>query len=342
MLRFRRSSAAKTRPRGLVAAASAAAFLAWGLVGCGSASRQGGTHTSSGAPATSVPSSQAKHPFPGVSGEPLCGTVPSVQPQKILVILEENHSEKDVIGSNDAPTFTSVAKTCAAAANYQALTHPSLPNYLAMTSGVSFARSPFNGDCDPGGSCTATAPSVFAQEQQAGKSWKSYAESMPSACADRNSGPYAVRHNPAAYYPALGSSCKTNDVPLGSTSAGALAGDVQNGSLPTLSTVTPNVDNDMHDGSVGQADSWLKQWIGVIAAGPDYRSGRLAVVVAWDEGDGDGNQSSSAPLLLLSASTRPGTVLTQPLNDYSVLHTIDQISGLPPLAGAGRAASLLP
>ena len=259
-----------------------------------------------------------------------------------MVIWEENHSQKDVIGSSDAPTFTSVAKSCASAANYQALTHPSLPNYLAMTSGVSYARSPFNGDCSPGGSCTAAAPSVFAQQQQAGKTWKSYAESMPSPCSPANSGSYAVRHNPAAYYPALGASCKANDVPMGSPKSGALATDIRNGALPTLSTVTPNVDDDMHDGTVGQADSWLKQWLGIIAGGPDYRSGRLAVVVNWDEGDGDGNQSSSAPLLLLSASTRPSTVLNQPLNDYSVLRTIDQISGLPPLAGAGGAASVLP
>jgi len=160
---------------------------------------------------------------------------------------------------------------------------------------------------------------------------------MPSNCHASNSGPYAVRHNPAAYYPALASECATRDVPLGTPSAGAFATALKNEMLPTLSTVTPNVNNDMHDGTVTQADTWIRQWLAAIVQSKDYRSGNLVVVIAWDEGSGEGNHTSAAPLLVLSPAVTPGTKTDAPLNDYSVLRAIDEVSGLPPL---GRAASV--
>jgi hypothetical protein len=303
----------------LVAAASVAALA---LTACGS------TGAAAPPPSTAPPATPA-----------WCGASATSHPSKVMVIWEENHSASDILTSSDAPTFRAIARSCASATDYRALTHPSLPNYLAMTSGVSYARSPFNGDCSAGGDCTASAPSVFAQETGAGRSWAAYAQSMTSPCEQSDDGAYAVRHNPATYYPALAGACARQDLPLGSTSAGALVDAVRAGTLPTLSTVTPDVDHDMHDGTIAQADTWLRQWLPVITAGADYRSGRLAVLVVWDEGDGGGDARSSAPLLALSAATRPGTALTGPLDDYSILRTVDDISGLPPLAQAATAPS---
>jgi hypothetical protein len=299
-----------------------------GIAGCSSGGHRAAKPVSTSASGVNTHSGAAK---------PMCGFMPRVRPHKILVIWEENHSYGDVIGSPDAPTFNAVASACGSATHYEALTHPSLPNYLAMTSGVPFDRSPYTSDCDPTGSCVTSAESVFAQETAAGHSWKSYNETMPSNCHASNSGTYAVRHNPALYYPSLASQCATNDVPLGTTSSGALATDLRNGTLPTLSTVTPNVNNDMHDGTVAQADAWVDQWLPAIVQSKDYQSGNLVVLIAWDEGTGEGNHASAAPLLVLSPAITPGSKTDVPLNDYSVLRAIDEVRGLPPL---GRAATV--
>lgn len=310
-------------PRRRLVAVTAAMVLA---AGCGT--------SQSTSPGTSRSTSS-----PAVASGPWCGSVAGAHPDKVMVIWEENHSAGDILNSGEAPTFQAVARGCASATSYRAVTHPSLPNYLTMTSGQSYARSPYNGDCSPTGACTTANPSVFAQEAASGHTWTSYAEAMPQPCDRADSGTYAVRHNPATYYPALAATCQRDDVPLGTVTAGALVDAVRAGNLPTLATVTPDVEGDMHDGTIGQADSWLRSWLPIITAGPDYRAGRLAVIIAWDEGDGSGNHSSSAPLLALSAATHPGTQLTGPLDDDSVLRTIDDISGLPPLGQAASAPS---
>ncbi len=300
------------------------------VVPANSTSRPGGV--------ASRPARPASTEQPGVTQ--LCGFLPAAHPSKVLVVWEENHSYSDVIGAPDAPTFTRVAHACGSGVAYQALTHPSLPNYLAMTSGVSWARAPFNGDCSPGPGCEAVVDSIFAEETVAGHSWKAYAESMPRPCTRVDSGQYAPRHNPVVYYSSLAMTCATHDVPLGSPTSGPLTSDVRAGALATLSTVTPDLQSDMHDAwTVPEADRWLGQLLGIVTSGPDYRSGRLAVIIAWDEGDGVGNHPSPAPLLFLSAATRPGTQVRQSLNDYSVLRTVEDVTGVPALADAATASS---
>jgi phosphatidylinositol-3-phosphatase len=142
------------------------------------------------------------------------------------------------------------------------------------------------------------------------------------------------------YYRAIAAACTASDLPMGTPSSGPLSADLRAGTLPTLTTVTPNVDHDMHDGTVAEADAWLGQWLPVIPGGPDYRSGRLDVVIAWDEGNGSGNHASSAPLLVLSAALPPGSRASAALNDYSVLGAIEEISGLPPLGQVPSAESV--
>jgi acid phosphatase len=95
----------------------------------------------------------------------------------------------------------------------------------------------------------------------------------------------------------------------------------------------------MHDGSIQQADTWLGPWLNLITAGPDYRQGHLAVLVVWDEGTGSGNVTSHVPLLVLSASTSPGTRSVAPLDHLSLLRTTEQVTDVGPLGGAAGAAS---
>jgi hypothetical protein len=267
----------------------------------------------------------------------LCGFAAGTpQVSKIMIIWEENHSLSDVSGGQ---YFDKMAGSCGSAVNYFAYSHPSLPNYMAIMSGVSFASSPWDGDCLPADSgCHTSTASVFSQ---LGSNWKSYAESMPGNCSPNNSGEYAPKHNPAAYYTNIASACSSQDVPLGTASSGNLINDVKNNTLPALTTVTPNLINDMHDGSVQDASNWLNTWIPLITATNDYQSGRLSIIVMGDEGDGGGNTSSQTFAFVLSAYTHPGTQSSTSFNNYSVTRTIEDITGQPPLGQAASAHSMV-
>jgi acid phosphatase len=260
---------------------------------------------------------------------------------RVLLIWEENHSYGSVIGSSAAPEINRLARLCGSATHYMAVTHPSLPNYMSMTSGLSYAYPPWDGDCAPFGNCTTKATSIFAELAAKGKEWRSYAESMTSNCSLATYGTYAARHNPAVYYTSIRSQCRKWDQPLGTTSRGALHTALQRGPSVGLTTVTPNVDDDMHNGTVSQADAWLAEWVPQIVGSPSYRKGLLAVVIAWDEGFGGGNEASSAPLLVMSAYTHPGSKASLPLNDYSVLRSVSLLLGVKPLGEAAKATSFV-
>jgi hypothetical protein len=208
-----------------------------------------------------------------------CGTTTTAPKyQHVIWVWMENHSYGDIIGNtSQAPYINSLASGCGLATNYHNVDHPSLPNYIGGTSGLSFTNlSKFTNDCSPSKRCNTSAPSVFGQ----GESWKSYEESMPTNCDTSNSGEYAVRHNPAPYYTTL-SGCATNDVPYTQ-----LATDLANNTLPAFSFITPNLINDMHDGTIQDGDTWLQNNLPTIFNSAEYTSGNTAVFVTWDEGEG--------------------------------------------------------
>ncbi len=270
-----------------------------------------------------------------------CGTLtgrPVVH--EVLLIWEENHGYSSVIGNPAAPELNRLATKCGLATRYDALTHPSLPNYMEMTSAQSFASSPWDTDCGPGGSCATAVPSVFSELDAAGRQWRSYVEAMGSNCGLASYGEYGTKHNPAVYYTNIRRECGTWDQPLGATASGPLHQALASGPSVGLTTVTPDLQDDMHDGTVAQADNWVAGWLPQILASPAYRSGRLAVLIVWDEGEGSGNVPSHVPLIVMSASTPAGTRSAMAFDDYSVLRTVCQLNGVPDL-GRASAASLL-
>lgn len=255
-----------------------------------------------------------------------CGTLTHARVTTMMLIWEENHSLGSVIGNPEAPEINALAAKCGLATGYTALTHPSLPNYMEMTSGRPYTSWPWYTDCDPTGTCTSGAKSIFSELAASGKQWRSFAESMGRPCGLASYGSYAARHNPAVYYTNIRSECRSWDLPLGTPAAGGLHQLLRGSGTVPLVTVTPNVDHDMHDGTVGQADAWLKSWLPVVVGSSAYRAGRLAIVVVWDEGSGWGNEASKVPLLVISASTKPGTRFGGRLDDYSVVRTIAQLT----------------
>lgn len=255
------------------------------------------------------------------------------RPTKTLVIVEENHTASEAFRA--MPYLSSLAHTYGYMSNDHALTHPSLPNYIGILSGTTAGiRDDANPALHP-----LHGESAFDRAARYGHPAKIYAEGQPRACAQANSGRYAVRHNPWAYFadPGERAACLKDDVASGTTAGGALRHDIDAGALPQIGMLIPDVCHDGHDCSLGTADTWLKSWLPRIMAGPDYRAGRLSVIVTFDEDDSVGNNT------VLTTVISPYTshiVSSTSFNHYSLTRYFGEITGMTLLRGAASAPSL--
>ena len=273
-----------------------------------------------------------------------CGTQAKPGSYKhIIWIFMENHSYPNIIGSSQATYINTVAKECGSVTNYHNITHPSLPNYIAATSGLPLSSiQAFLPDCSPATGCNTAAKSIFGQV----KTWKSYEENMPSNCARTNAGNYAVRHNPATYFTAL-HNCSSNDVPYA-----RLATDLAHSQLPQFSFITPNLIDDMHNGTIAQGSKWLASHLPAILNSAQYKNGSTAIFLTWDEGE-EGQEvrgercsantsdvSCHIPMLVISPSTKAGSKSGTLFNHFSLLATTEQLLGLAKLGQAASAATM--
>jgi hypothetical protein len=299
----------------------------------------------------------------GMCGNALPTDQPAPQISHVIVIVGENESSQEVLGSSQAPYENgTLAAQCGEAAGMQGVTHPSLPNYLAMTSGAYPAWS--LADCAPTNtSCGGydPDPSIFSQiDSVPGLTWKQYSESMPTNCdvSDSADGLYVVRHNPAPNYAPL-PSCATNSIPMGdsTTQTGPLYDDINNGTLPSYSFISPNMQNDSHQSNtIGDFDGFLSRLIPVITAGPNYQAGNTAIFVTFDEGcsgscgpDDTKGEDCATPdptnalpschiaTFVIAPYVPAGTAPTTFYNLYSLLRTNEDLLGLWPLGHAADA-----
>jgi phospholipase C len=241
----------------------------------------------------------------------------------------ENKQYGSVIGSSSAPYENALAARCGLATNYRGITHPSLPNYLAATGGSTFG---VHDDSGPAAHQIGAA-SIFSQLDQAGLSWRTYEESMPTNCDSSAASPYAVKHNPPAYFTGLRASCMQHDLPL----AGNLDRAISTGTLPSFAFITPNLCNDTHDCSVRTGDAWLSTWVPKLLAGVNYRAGNTLIVVTWDEGVGSANR---IPTIVMAPTVRPGLRVGASLDHYALLRSAEDLLGVPRLGAAASAPSL--
>ena len=254
---------------------------------------------------------------------------------KVLVVLEENHSQSEALAS--MPYLTSMANQYGQATNYFAISHPSLPNYFAIFGGSTFGTS---SDCSVGSSgCVPAATSVWDQTIAAGETAKAYQESMTSNCQSSSGGAYAPKHGPWPYWTdATGqANCSANDVPLGTTATGNLLNDINSGNLPVTGEITPNLNNDAHDGTLAQADTWLQGWLPIIMAGPDYTSGNLTIIVTFDEDDS--SQGNNVQFVAIDPRLSH-VVVNGTFNHYSLTRWLDDNAGVSPLRNASSAPDL--
>lgn len=268
--------------------------------------------------------------LPARSGSPTgdAGSSPSPTPgaiQHIVVVVEENKPAQSILGNPAAPYLNGLAQSSAQASRYSAVAHPSLPNYLALTSGTTAGITT---DCNPpGGSCLDTGPNLAQALDRAGRSWRMYAESMPAPCATADTPLYAVKHNPFLYFPSVTSDpayCRSHDVPYD-----RLAADLATtSSLPDFAFISPNLCDDMHDCSIAHGDAWLRDNIPRILESPAFTRQRSLLVITFDEGDSADN---TVACIFAGPAARPHTVVAHPFTHYSLLRTIEDAWGLPPL-----------
>jgi hypothetical protein len=276
-------------------------------------------------------------PQPPVSVAP-----PAPDPgRKVMIIAEENHGYDQIIGDAQAPYLNRLATDYGTAARYDAgypARCPSLAAYILLTSGST------HGICDDSDpkAHPLTGDNLFHQVSTSGRQWRDYAEASPGTCATTGHGRYLVRHVPAAYYRDERADCARWTVPLGKVGAGALHDDITAGKLPAFAFVSPDACDDMHGASgcsanlVEAGDRWLQSWLPTIMAGPDYRAGRLTIIVTWDEGT---STSNHIPTLVMASTVRHLTA-GQPLTHCSTLRFTEEQLNLPLLGCAARAFSL--
>ena len=268
-----------------------------------------------------------------VGTAPVATTV-STRPTKVLVVAFENRGMSAALRL--MPFLASQSRGYAKASNYHAVTHPSLPNYLILAGGSTFGVTDSKGPA----SHRLSGSSVFGQAIAQGRTAKTYAEGMTRNCQQNNVGRYAVRHNPWTYFasPRERSLCLKYDVPAGTRTLGALHRDVVAGQLPTFSMLIPDLCHDAHDCRLATADAWLKPWLQQIEAGPDFRAGRLAIVVTFDE---DGGLSGNLVLTAVMHPTRRGVVVTRRLDHYSLSAAASRLVGAAPLRRAAGTPNFL-
>jgi hypothetical protein len=251
----------------------------------------------------------------------------------VIWIWMENESFGSIIRSPDAPYQTALANRCGLATNYQAITHPSLPNYLAATGGTT-AGVVDDGEPDLH---PITGPSIFSEIDATKLSWRAYAESMPVACDTVTSGLYAARHNPAVYYVGIRAACEHDDVPMGAITGGPLHSALEDDTLANFVFVTPNICDDAHSCPVLHGDTWLSGFLSMVFASLTYRLGHTVVFVTYDEGNSDNNVPTIVAAPSVPSDTKSATLFTH----YSLLRTAEDLLGLPPLVNASTATSMV-
>jgi len=249
--------------------------------------------------------------------------VPRVPPfDHVVVVVFENKARAEVLGNPAAPAFNAYAKRGAVLAGYRGVTHPSLPNYLALVSGSTHG---ITNDCT---TCIVDAPNLADSLEQAGRTWKTYAEGLPQpgftgAWADL----YAKKHDPFVYFRDIASSPGRRKRVVPFTQ---LRVDLRENTLPDFALIVPDMCNSMHDCSVRTGDRWLARVLP-----PLLKLRNTLVFVTFDEG----NAGNHIPTAALGTAVRRGTRITTPTNHYSLLRTIEQAWGLPLL---GRSAAAKP
>lgn len=253
--------------------------------------------------------------IPPATYTPTAGALPNFS--HIFVIMMENRSYSDIMNSSDTPYIHQLASQYDLATNYYAVTHPSLPNYIATTSG---GTQGISSDCTD---CFVNATNIVDSLEAGGKTWHAYMESMPRPCYVGDKYPYMQKHDPFIYYNDIRNNparC-ANIVPLTQ-----LTSDIASKSVPDFSWITPNMCHDMHDCSASDGDKWLQSFVPQITNSYAWKNNGL-LIITWDEGTDNSGCCKFATggqvvTLVIAPSIAKGKRVSEPYDHYSLLRTI--------------------
>jgi len=247
----------------------------------------------------------------------------------VFTIVMENHSASEIIGNKDAPYINQLAAQGVVASGYHdSFVHPSEPNYIWMVSGENFGVLDDN---DPDSHHLSSTSHLVDQLEQAGLTWKTYQESMGAPCGLKSHGRYAAKHNPFVYFDDVNGwngttfdpTVRCNDHVVDYTQLDA---DLAAKDVPDYVFITPNLDNDMHDGSIAQGDTWLAHEIPKLLATDAYKQGGV-LFLFWDEGGGTPS-SDDPPFISVSPNGKAGVVSTVDYDTSSYLKTVQSVLGV--------------
>ena len=259
-----------------------------------------------------------------------------------FLVIEENHSYSDVIGNSSMPYLNGLASANGLATQYYADAHPSLPSYFMLTAGATIT-----GNAGDGFTGVVTQDNVVRALTAAGKTWKYYAEALPSAgYLGAGAGAYDQQHNPFVYF---------SDVINSSAQAGnivpftQLATDMANNSLPDYAFIVPNLNDDGHDCPPGLAtcsdtqvlanlDQWLAANIGPLLSSNAFQNSLL--IVTFDEGDATdiAHGGGQVATVIVSPLAKAGYQSTTFYQHESALRLMMDGLGVTDLPGAAATA----
>jgi|SRR5579859_664787 len=267
---------------------------------------------------TSTPQSL---PSPTHAPSPTAPAVP--RPDHVVVVIFENHGYAGIIGDACCPYLNQLAKASALMTRSFAVTHPSQPNYLALFSGSN--QGVTDDTCPPPGSPFAT-PNLGQQLLDAGFSFTGFAEDLPDTGAiNCSASTYALKHVPWAEFSNVPSE---DSQPFSSFPADF-------STLPTVSFVTPNLCNDMHDCGPDTGDAWLSSQLDSYVQWAEDNNSLF--IVTFDEDDYHGTNQIFT--FFTGPMVQPGQY-NERINHYNVLRTLEALYGLPYAGQAAHAATI--
>ncbi len=254
----------------------------------------------------------------------------------IVIVIEENHNDSQVIGNGTAPYINNtLAAEGQIFSHMHGITHPSQPNYLQL----------FSGD-NQGRTTNATSPTQFVTPNLgaaligAGKTFAGYSETLPGEGslvdnAGGNDG-YYRKHNPWSNWQVPVPAANSNQL-APSTNKPFTAFPTNFSLLPTVAIVVPNQANDMHNGTIAQADTWLSgninnyyQWA---------KTNNSLLIVTWDEDASTAGNNNTIPTIFAGSGVQPGS------NDstwtlHNLLRTVEDTYGTAHSGSAEKVRSI--
>ena len=278
---------------------------------------------------TTMASCRALAPRPAVTPAGWGGSV--------FTIVMENRSRSEILGPDGPRYINALAQRSATAAGYHDnYVHPSEANYLWMVSGQNFGVLD---DHDPAAHHLDSTSHIADQLERAGLSWKAYQESMGAPCGLRSHGRYAAKHDPFVYFNDINgwdgtayhpSRCVEHVVDYSQLDA-----DLAANTLPRYAFITPNLDNDMHDGSIADGDAWLARELPKLMATENYQHGGV-IFLLWDEGGGS-PASDNPPFIVISPRAAHGLRSKVDYDTSSYLKTVQDMLGVTELPCAAQS-----